>query len=103
MKLTGFLAHYLVRYWRWAILALVSTGLYAATTLLVYLAVFAVFGWFFVAPHADTSVTETNGDYVVQMGPDTAGGLWGLKVMSNPVPAGSTPRRPANGPRCSCS
>jgi hypothetical protein len=29
----------------------------------------AVFGWFFVAPHADATVVETDGDYVVKAGP----------------------------------
>jgi subfamily B ATP-binding cassette protein MsbA len=35
VKLTRFLAHYLVRYWRWALMALVATAAYAATTLLL--------------------------------------------------------------------
>ena len=35
MKLTRFLAHYLVPYWRWAILAAIATAVYAGSTLVV--------------------------------------------------------------------
>jgi len=44
MKMAGFLARYLVRYWRWAFLALVSTVVYAATTIVLIQLIQAIFG-----------------------------------------------------------
>jgi subfamily B ATP-binding cassette protein MsbA len=44
MKLAGFLAHYLKRYWRWALLALFSTLIYAVATVLLIQLIQAIFG-----------------------------------------------------------
>ena len=44
MKMFRFLARYLVRYWRWAFLALVATVAYAATTVVLIQLIQAIFG-----------------------------------------------------------
>jgi subfamily B ATP-binding cassette protein MsbA len=44
VKLVGFLFHYLRRYWRWALLALTATLVYAAATVLLIQLIQAIFG-----------------------------------------------------------
>ena len=44
MKMASFLARYLVRYWRWALLSLVATVAYAATTVVLIQLIQAIFG-----------------------------------------------------------
>jgi ATP-binding cassette, subfamily B, bacterial MsbA len=44
VKLVSFLAHYLVRYWRWALLALIATLIYAAATIVLIQLIQAIFG-----------------------------------------------------------
>ena len=79
MKLVAFLFRYLVRYWRWAILAAAATVTYAATTVLLLQPVQAIFK---EVLHADSSMlgsaaggstTATPGGSAVAGAPAVAG------------------------------